>query len=323
MLSRVADSLYWLGRYAERTETNTQILSTQLDAMLEYSRLDGKYQNTLEQVVRICGYYEEFKKSYPIISEEIVTQYVMNDVSNYNAIYTLISNIRENARNARDIIPNELWEVWNELYLQLPELEQKTTFLDTTNHLNLIRRTCLTGTGIIDSLMTRDEGYLFLKIGKWLERTEKTALTLYHLMQYNDETFEKEYAANVALKMTNAFEDFTKRTRNRSRTNIINFLIGDQKCTRSVAYGLNKIKATVYDIENGKQQLYATQLFLALEELEQLVQIDAASLSFDDRVQLVNSIRNKLTLLGPIFSKTYYLTPPILVEEEVLAKQTL
>jgi uncharacterized alpha-E superfamily protein len=322
MLSRVADSLYWLGRYAERTETNTHILATQLDAMLEYSQVDGKYQNTWEQVVRICGYYEEFKKSYPIISEEIVTHYMMNDVTNYNAIFTLISNIRENAKNARDIIPNELWEVWNELYIQLPELEQKTTILDVTNQLNIIRRTCLTGTGVIDSLMTRDEGFLFLKIGKWLERSEKTALTMYHLMQHNAEAFEKEYAANVVLKMTNAFEDYTKRTRNRSRKHVINFLIGDQKCTRSIAYSLNKIKTTIYDIENGKQHIYATHLFLALEELEQLVQIDATSLSFEERVQLVNSIRNKLTLLGPIFSKTYYLTPPILVEDEAFAKQS-
>lgn len=320
MLSRVADSLYWLGRYGERTETNTQILATQLDEMLEYSQLDGRYQNIWQQVIRICGYYEEFQNRYNSVLLDEVIYYLLSDYNNHNAIHKLIGNIRENAKNARDILPNELWEVWNELYLELPNLKNQTSILETMNQLHLIRRTCLMATGVIDSLMTRDEGFLFLKMGKWLERTEKTALTLHHLMQHSHETFDKEFGATAALKMTNAFDDFTRRIRKRNHEKVLIFLISDLTCTRSVAYGLNKIKSTIFDIENGKQQVYTTQLFLALEELEQLVQIDATTLNYESRIQWVNSIRIKLTQLGPIFSKTYYLTPPILVEDEAFAK---
>ena len=321
MLSRVADSLYWLGRYAERTETNTQILSTQLDEMLEFSQVDGKYQNVWQKVVRICGYYDDYTSRYETLNQNVLIHYLLNDVQNYNAIHVLIGKIRENAKNARDIIPNELWEVWNELYLQLPQLQLQTSILNTMDQLIDIRRTCLTATGVIDSLMTRDEGFLFLKIGKWLERSEKTALTLYHLIKDNDDNIDREFAVNCALKMTNAHDDFTRRTRSRKRMHILNFLMQDTKCTRSVAYSLKKIKATILDIENGKQQIYATQLFLALEELQQLVNVDAATLDFDARVQWVNSIRTKLAALGPTFSKTYYLTPPILVEDETYVRQ--
>ena len=322
MLSRVADSLYWLGRYAERTETNTQILASQLDEMLEYNERDGKFLNTWQKVVDICGYMDDFEQRYPAINQTVVTQYLLNDPLNYNAIFTLIGNIRENAKNARDIIPNELWEVWNELYLQLPQLKEQTSILQTMDQLLLIRRTCLTATGVIDSLMTRDEGFLFLKIGKWLERSEKTALTIFHLMQHHDQTLEKEFAANAVLKMTNALDDFTHRTRKRNREHVIHFLISDVKCTRSVAYGLNKIKQTVLMIEDNKQQLYTAQLFTAIEELEQLVNIEPSIFSYEERVQWINSVRMKLTQLGPIFSKTYYLTPPILVEDEAFMQQT-
>jgi uncharacterized alpha-E superfamily protein len=323
MLSRVADSLYWVGRYAERTETNTHILAMQLESMLEYSQLDGKYRNDWQNIVRICGYFDDYNSRYHTLNKEDLIYYLLNDIVNYNAINILLGKIRENAKNARDIIPNELWEVWNELYLQMPQYEQyDNSLLNTMDQLMQIRRACLTATGVIDSLMTRDEGFLFLKIGKWLERSEKTALTIYHLMQHNEKTLEKEFAISLGLKLTNVQEEFTRRTRKRDSDQILNFLMGDLKCTRSVAYGMKKIKTTIYDIENGKQQIYATQLFLAIEEIEQLVQIDASTLSYEERIQWVDSIRTKCTELGPIFSRTYYLTPPILVGDEAYEKLT-
>ncbi len=68
------------------------------------------------------------------------------------------------------------------------------------------------------------------------------------------------------------------------------------------------------DIEDGKIRLYANEMFQALEELEQLVQIDSTSLTIGERREWINTIGEKLTSFGPIFSKTYYLTAPILVD---------
>ena len=321
MLSRVADSLFWLGRYAERVETNTHILATHLDYMLEHSQNDGKYKVEWEKIIRICGYIDDFHERYKTFEQCQLIHYLLHDEQNYNAIVELIINIRNNAKNARDIIPNELWEVWNELYLKLPDFNhEEHTVLNTLDQIVPLRRACLTATGVIDSLMTRDEGFQFLKIGKWIERSEKTAFIMFHLIYDNEELIDQTLAYNFGLKLTNAYEEYMKRNRTRDSANVLNFLMGDLKCTRSVAYGIRKIKQTIYDIENGKQQLYATQLFLALEEIEQLVQLDANELTRSERIQWVDTIRTKCTLLGPIFAKTYYLTPPILVDEEAYAK---
>ena len=324
MLSRVADSLYWIGRYSERAETNTHILATQLDFMLEKIQLDETYDEEWLNIVRICGYVDDYLSRYSSFKQEELIFYLLRDGQNYNAIETLILSIRNNAKNARNIIPNELWEVWNELYLKLPEYHYKkhSTVLQSLEQLFDIRKTCLTATGVIDSIMTRDEGFQFLKIGKWLERSEKTALIVYELMQNNEQLIEQPFTVNLALKLTNSHEDYMKRHRERELANVLNFLMGDLKCTHSVAYGIKKMKKTIYDIENGRQQLYATQLFLAIEQLEQLVQMNAQNLTSAEKLQWVNTIRLKCTQLGPIFSKTYYLTPPILVDEKAYVDQT-
>lgn len=318
MLSRVADSLYWLGRYGERVETNTHILATQLEYMLEHSARDRHVVDLCKKIVAICGYDEDFKARYEEITQETLIHYVLCDDKNYNAILPLIHNIRDNARNTRDIIPNELWEVWNELYLNLPSCKPNMSVLSTMEQLMSVRKTSLSAAGVIDSLMTRDEGFLFLKIGKWLERSEKTALIISHLLESSASDLQREIAIDHALKLTNSQDDYLRRHRKLNRMDILNFLVSDLKSTRSVAYGIRKMKATIVDIENGEKRAYSAQLFDALDELEQLVQTDAHALTYEERLNWIHTIRLKCTQLGPIFAKTYYLTPPILVDSEAL-----
>lgn len=319
MLSRVADSLYWLGRYAERTETNAHIIYTQMDHMLEQSRDDSSYEKEWDCVLRICGYIDDYKQRYEGYHLKRMNHYLLFDESNYNSISYLIKSIRNNARNARDIIPNELWEEWNEFYLAMQNRAFPVEFSvpNTAIFLGRLRKTALSATGIIDSLMTRDECFQFLKIGKWIERSEKTAIIAHELLQQQQQhrnELSREFAVNFGLQLTNTLEEYNRRFRSRKPDEVLNFIVGDVKCTRSIAYGIRKIKKTVLDIEDGKIRLYANQMFQALEELEQLVQIDSTSLTIQERREWINTIRHKVSSFGPIFSKTYYLTAPILVD---------
>lgn len=317
MLSRVADSLYWLGRYAERTETNAHIIYTQMDHMLEQSRDDSSYEKEWDCVLRICGYIDDYKERYEGYHLKRMNHYLLFDESNYNSISYLIKSIRNNARNARDIIPNELWEEWNEFYLAMQNRAFPVEFSvpNTAIFLGRIRKTALSATGIIDSLMTRDECFQFLKIGKWIERSEKTAIIAHELLQQQHRNeVSREFAVNFGLQLTNTLEEYNRRFRSRKPDEVLNFIVGDVKCTRSIAYGIRKIKKTVLDIEDGKIRLYANQMFQTLEELEQLVQIDSTSLTIQERREWIHTIRHKVSSFGPIFSKTYYLTAPILVD---------
>ena len=313
MLSRVADSLYWIGRYSERTETNAHILSTQLDHMIEISNEDKNYETDWATIIKICGYFDEYSNRYEGYNLQKMIQYLLCDTGNYNSSHSMIESIRMNARNTRDILPNELWVEWNDLYLSIKSKTQKDySIIEAQEYLSDIRKSSLTASGIIDTLMTRDECYLFLKIGKWIERAEKTAIILNELLE-KETKLTSESTATFSLQLTHAFQEYTRRSRDRSIRKVLNFLIGDLKCSRSIAYSIQKIKEAILEVENGKIEVYAVEMFNALVKLEDSLQIDTTELTIDQYKKWVKDIRQQCTYFGPIFSKTYYLTPPILV----------
>lgn len=314
MLSRVADSLYWLGRYSERIATNAHIVSKRLDQMLEQGQKGLQYEQQWHAVLSICGYIEDYQATINSYELEPMLRYLLTDAQNYNSIQALLECIRENAKNARDCIPNELFEEWNDLYLTMKECAlEDYRVLSTTTYLQAVRKTGLTATGIIDSLMTRDESFLFLKIGKWLERSEKTALIMMKMMELEDHP-SRYFAVTTCLRLTNTLEEYTRHTRDRESDTVLNFLVGHTKCSRSVAYGLRKIKRTLLDIEAETVRPYAADLFEALDKLEDLVALDARKMTIEERKEWIRLIHERCIAFGPIFSKTYYLTAPILVE---------
>lgn len=315
MLSRVADSLYWLGRYSERAYTNAYIINVQIDQMLELSRTEKQYEQQWHTILSICGYIESYESRYEGYPISQMLNYLISDLQNYNSIDSLLTGIRSNAKNTRDCIPNALFEEWNSLYLANNEspLQAPYTVLATTEYLVKVRKTSLTATGIIDSLMSRDESFLFMKIGKWLERSEKTALIILNLME-NEEILKQDFAVTLALQLTNTLDEYTRRSRMRDAEKVLNFLVGDKNCSRSVGYGIGKIKNTIFEIENHEVPLYAQQLFEAIEAIEVLIQQNASDMTKQERKQWVIQIHNQCIKLGPIFSETYYLTEPILVK---------
>ena len=315
MLSRVADSLYWLGRYSERVYTNAYIAGEQIDHMLELGRTDGQYEQQWANVLNIGGYMDDYEVRYGRYEESDMLFYLLSDQQNFNSIERLLQSIRDNAKNTRDCIPNALFEQWNSLYLnnQQNPLQAPYNVLNATEFLTTVQTTSLTATGIIDSLMTRDECFLFVKIGKWLERSEKTALILLTLIE-NASVLNRDFAVTYALQLTNTLDEYTRRSRHREADLVLKFLIQDALCSRSVSYGVRKIKNTVLEIEKNKIYSYATDLFEAIEKLEQAMEQDPTPMSREARMEWVRDIHKQCIELGPIFSQTYYLTKPILVK---------
>lgn len=313
MLSRVADSLYWIGRYSERIETNAHIISTQLDHMIENSRDHSNYAIEWSTILKITGYFDDYVSRHDGYYLQKMLQYLLSDCNNYNSIISIISSIRNNARNTRDILPNELWEEWNDLYLSIQgNQNKKYTIIRTNEFLSQVRKTSLTASGVIESLMSRDEHYLFVTIGKWVERAEKTAIIISELLE-NEEQLTSDFITTFSLRLTHTFEEYTRRTRDRSDRKVLNFLIGDLRSSRSIAYCIEKIKLAILEVENNTIEPYAIDMLSAIEKLEDIVKVDASTLTLESCKEWVKDIRQQCTNFGPIFCKTYYMTPPILV----------
>lgn len=178
MLSRVADALYWMARYSERTENNAHIVQIQLLNMLEQSGKDYEYIDHWECVLDICASKEEYASYNGQIRVNSLIDYLLFSETNSNALLTTLYGIRENARISRDSIPIELWELQNAFYLylqqEISEREKPFPLISLNYFLHNVRKTSMTVTGLIEGSMDRDLPFYLIQIGKWLERAEKT-----------------------------------------------------------------------------------------------------------------------------------------------------
>jgi len=118
MLSRVANSLYWMARYIERAENIARIVDVNLQLLLDMRNLDEKRLIAYwEPIVQATGDDEAFFKAHPHATGKAVTEFLVFQPENPNSIFQCICSARENARMVRDQITLELWEELNRVYL--------------------------------------------------------------------------------------------------------------------------------------------------------------------------------------------------------------
>jgi uncharacterized alpha-E superfamily protein len=180
MLSRVANSLYWLSRYIERADNVARILDVNLQLLLDYRRLDDEHlARHWTPIVQTTGDEEHFFKLYDEANGHTVTEYFVFQKENPNSIVSSIALARENARMVRDQITIEMWEEINRIHL----LVRSNRALELWNSspaefFHEIRTSSCDLQGLIDSTIPRNEGWYFLQAGKYIERGDKTTRIL-------------------------------------------------------------------------------------------------------------------------------------------------
>ncbi|MBL6802450.1 MAG: alpha-E domain-containing protein [Synechococcus sp. BS307-5m-G38] len=174
MLSRVADSLYWINRYVERAENISRFLEVSEAMALDCP--PGSAEPWLP-LVDACGDRQRFDQAYPIGSPRDVVSFLLLDRDNPNSIVSCIASARENARQIRDVITTEMWEQLNDLYWSVQDGEVLWQEPDQ-EQLRNIRRGCQLFYGITDVTLSRDQAWLFSQLGRLIERADKTSRIL-------------------------------------------------------------------------------------------------------------------------------------------------
>ncbi len=192
MLSRIAEALYWIGRYVERAEDTARITDVNYHHTLEMGtsgEAAARRRRHWEALITIVGDAERFFAEHAEANEETVPPYLTFDAGNPHSIVACIAQARENARTMRHQIASEMWEVLNRFHLDLQQqIAAGGGFVGAENaHLfyRSVKEFSHLFQGITDSTMPREEGWYFLQAGKFLERAEKTARALdvkYHLL---------------------------------------------------------------------------------------------------------------------------------------------
>ena len=180
MLSRVANSLYWMARYTERAENIARIVDVNLQLLLDMRNLDEqRLIEYWEPIVQATGDDEAFFKAHPHATGKAVTEFLVFQPENPNSIFSCVCAARENARMVRDQITTELWEELNRIYLFIRSPQARKVWdRSPSEFFQEIKSASLHVIGIINATMVHDEGWWFVQAGQFLERADKTTRIL-------------------------------------------------------------------------------------------------------------------------------------------------
>lgn len=243
MLSRVANSIYWMARYIERADCVARFIDVNTHLMLDLT-LD-KNSTQWYPLVATSGDDELFTKRYKTADERAVVKFMTFDQSNPNSILSCIFRARENARTVREVIPVEMWEKINELYHLTQAHSRKRSVADLQEYYKIVRQSGHLFTGLMHNTMSRYQGWQFAHLGQLLERADKTARLLdvkYFLLLPRSDYVDSPYDAvqwGAVLKSVNALEMYRQEFHTINYKDVTQFLLFSKAFPRSVFFCLD------------------------------------------------------------------------------------
>jgi uncharacterized alpha-E superfamily protein len=165
--------VFWLSRYIERAENVARFIDVNYNLTLGESDTLGDQWAPL---VYTTGDYEAFEERYGATTRENVLKFLSFDETNHNSIFSCVSSARENARTMRENIPSVVWEQLNKFYLMVCSASRSSQLLDQPQEFcERVRLAGHTLVGAIDATMSQNEAWHFARIGRLIERADKTS----------------------------------------------------------------------------------------------------------------------------------------------------
>jgi uncharacterized alpha-E superfamily protein len=243
MLARLAENLYWHGRYLERAEDLARLINVTAHLNLD---LPSGLTAGWEPLVRITGNAALFAELDEAADERSVLRFLLYADENPSSLRATLEYARENLRSARDLVPREVWEQMNALYLKSSEqLNGKLSKRRRQDFLEGLILDCQQMAGTLQGTMSHDHAYDFILIGRHLERADMITRILevrgYDLLPDTAEDlgpFESIQWMSV-LKSLTGYQMYRRHVRSRvSGSDVLRFLLRDGQFPRSVMFCL-------------------------------------------------------------------------------------
>jgi uncharacterized alpha-E superfamily protein len=254
LLSRVADSVYWMARYVERAENVARFVGVNLHLRIDLPNGDTSGWQAL---IDASGDAEAFRSRYGAATPENVVEFLIFDTDNHNSILSCVRAARENARSVRETISSEMWEEINSLHLTLYSTVERPGPDSLPEFFQHVRRSCHLFQGVTDSTMSHNEAWHFIRLGRDLERADKTTRLLdvkYFILLPSTSDVGTPYDDiqwSAVLKSVSGFEMYRKRYGRIVPVRIVEFLLLDgdfpravRHCVASADYSLHAITGT-------------------------------------------------------------------------------
>ncbi len=324
MLSRVANSIYWMSRYVERAENVARFVSVNLNLSLDFPRENE--QQWLPLVVT-AGDEAPFKERYDNSSKENVLEFLTFDRQNPNSIASCLTAARENARSVRECISAEMWEHLNNFYWMLKNSggysgvsEQIYDFFER------IRFAGQQFMGVTDATMTHGEAWHFSRLGRSIERADKTSRILdvkYFILLPSPEdigTPLDDIQWSSLLRSASALEMYRQRHGRIAPNSVVEFLILDIEFPRAVLFCLTKANESLHAITGAALGGFSNRPEQILGQLRaELAYTRASDIIERGLHEFVDDLQLRLNVIGDAVYDTFFAMRPMQSEAMVEA----
>ncbi|MDR6560325.1 MULTISPECIES: alpha-E domain-containing protein [unclassified Arcicella] len=323
MLSRVANSIYWMNRYIERADNYARFISVNFNLALD---LPPDVPEQWEPLIIATADNFIFQKHYDAPTRENVLYFMAFDVKNPNSILSCLLEARENARTIRESISREMWEYVNQIYWTVKDAAAESKSWELARYQGFLEN-IKTGSqlfyGIVDSTITRGEGWHFGRLGRLIERADKTT----RFLDVKYFTLLPEIGAvgspldlmlwSSVLKSVSAYNMFRQQYQVMNPSAIVDFLLLDKKFPRSVMHCIRQAELSLYEISGTAiTASYSNPAEKALSKLRSEVEFTEIKDIFDTGLhQYLDEFQQKNNAVGKAIFQTYFDLKPVINEE--------
>ena len=316
MLSRVAESLYWMSRYIERAENIARFIDVNLHLILD---IPIGMRQQWAPLITVTGDGDIFAERYEEAKLDTVIQFLTFDKEYSNSILGCLISARENARSIREVISSEMWESINDFYLLVASKSSKTDALDNPHaFFSKIKMGSQKFIGISEVTMSHGEGWHFLQLGNLVERADKTSRILdvkYFILLPGAEYIGTPYDNiqwTAVLKSASALEMYRKRFHRILPSQVADFLIFDGEFPRAIRYCVVNADESLHVITGSQPGTFLNEAERRLGRLRAEIDYSTVDEVLDIGLhQYLDSFQAKLNIVdNAIFNTFFALRPP-------------
>ncbi len=294
MLSRSAERLYWLARYLERTESIARLVSVHMNLLMD---LPINVEMGWLELVKINAAEKAFHEKYPVANELNITRFLLVDTTHPTSLFSSLIAARENIRTSRDLLPDEAWEQVNEMYLYAKNHQNAiASRRNRVLFLNEIMKGCQRFTGLLSGYMSHNNPYLFIGLGKFLERADMTTriLDLASLLLSESRSNELRQYETILwmniLKSLNALLMYRQYVRSRvNGDDVLNFLLLNENLPRAVGCCIRELSDCINKLPNHDglpEQILELKNTIQAIDTEQTTQLELREILDDLQYKL-------------------------------------
>lgn len=319
MLSRVADSIFWMSRYIERAENVARFIDVNMHLAMDLGIDGAKAADQWAPLVVTTGDHELFGSLYGEPNQRTAIDFLTFDQRNPNSILSCLSAARENARTVREMISSSMWEELNKFYLMVRSARATVDLVDSAyDFFKQIKLSSHLLEGITMATMSHGESWHFARMGRLLERADKTSRILdvkyYVLLPTVAEvgTPLDTVQWSALLESASALEMYRKRFGRILPANVADFLILDREFPRAIHFCLLKSEESLLTITGGQRGQFRTPAEKRLGRLRAQLDYTQITEIIDQGLhEFIDSFQVQLNQVGEAIYETFFALRPV------------